>query len=448
VLSGLGRFLSGAGAASGRGARLRLEADRDAIPALAPEREALWARLDAASFLTPNEKRAAVGLEPVAGGDDLPPASAPFGGGPGGAGDEGGAPRPFERRGRTAPAREVKGRAVRASRAARFAELTRDHEAARAAGHTHKIWRTVGDGDVRSSHAGMDGVRVDIDEAFTVGGERLFLPSDPDAAFDETANCRCFVEYVTDDAGADGEDEEEPFGDIRSVEVARRIARLREKYGVGLNDALRGYTPEQRAAKFGRKLSESEVLRNLEDFEAELDRTRALGAARGKDWTLERLQRVRTNLGDREPKGPDDVNRLGAVNARGKFGAFTEQTIVLKPELSEEEVRELAAGDEVFVATMFGRESERTPAAAKRYVIRHELGHALQNAKGPFSPEILKLSGSARRKLSIRAGKGIDEGPRNDFNELVAELIAWYTSPDYDGGLDAEVEAALDDLLR
>jgi len=198
VLSGLGRFLSGAGAASGRGVRLRLEADRDALPALAPEREALWARLDAASFLTPNEKRAAVGLEPVAGGDDLPPASAPFGGGPGGAGDEGGAPRPFERRGRTAPAREVKGRAVRASRAARFAELTRDHEAARAAGHTHKIWRTVGDGDVRSSHAGMDGVRVGIDADFTVDGARLFLPSDPDGPFDETANCRCFVEYVTD----------------------------------------------------------------------------------------------------------------------------------------------------------------------------------------------------------------------------------------------------------
>ena len=43
------------------GAGLRLEPDADAIPALAPERAALWARLDAASFLTADEKRIAAG---------------------------------------------------------------------------------------------------------------------------------------------------------------------------------------------------------------------------------------------------------------------------------------------------------------------------------------------------------------------------------------------------
>lgn len=43
------------------GADLRLEPDADAIPALAPERAALWARLEAATFLSRDEKRAAAG---------------------------------------------------------------------------------------------------------------------------------------------------------------------------------------------------------------------------------------------------------------------------------------------------------------------------------------------------------------------------------------------------
>jgi len=40
---------------------LDLRPDLDAIEALSPEREALWSRIDKATFLTQNEKRAAVG---------------------------------------------------------------------------------------------------------------------------------------------------------------------------------------------------------------------------------------------------------------------------------------------------------------------------------------------------------------------------------------------------
>jgi HK97 family phage portal protein len=51
---------------------LTLQFDLDQIDALAPEREALWTRLDAATFLTPNEKRAAAGYDPLSeGGDGL-----------------------------------------------------------------------------------------------------------------------------------------------------------------------------------------------------------------------------------------------------------------------------------------------------------------------------------------------------------------------------------------
>jgi HK97 family phage portal protein len=47
------------------GADLRLSFDADAIEALSVEREALWARLEKASFLTADEKRAAIGYEPL-----------------------------------------------------------------------------------------------------------------------------------------------------------------------------------------------------------------------------------------------------------------------------------------------------------------------------------------------------------------------------------------------
>jgi HK97 family phage portal protein len=61
------------------GSGLRLEPDPDRIQALSSEREALWARVDAASFLSEDEKRAAVGYGPRANGqkaasadDDIP----------------------------------------------------------------------------------------------------------------------------------------------------------------------------------------------------------------------------------------------------------------------------------------------------------------------------------------------------------------------------------------
>jgi len=53
------------------GNHLELRPDLDAIEALSSEREALWARVERASFLTRNEKRAAVGYGPLPDGDDL-----------------------------------------------------------------------------------------------------------------------------------------------------------------------------------------------------------------------------------------------------------------------------------------------------------------------------------------------------------------------------------------
>ncbi len=53
------------------GEDLALELDLDEIPALALRRETTWARIQAAEFLTVNEKRALAGFAPVAGGDRL-----------------------------------------------------------------------------------------------------------------------------------------------------------------------------------------------------------------------------------------------------------------------------------------------------------------------------------------------------------------------------------------
>jgi hypothetical protein len=50
---------------TGDEAAFELRCDLDNLDALAPDREALWARLDGAGFLTQNEKRAAAGYGPV-----------------------------------------------------------------------------------------------------------------------------------------------------------------------------------------------------------------------------------------------------------------------------------------------------------------------------------------------------------------------------------------------
>jgi hypothetical protein len=53
------------------GAPIELRADLDGIEALSTEREALWTRIDKATFLTPNEKRAAAGYGPLGSGDEI-----------------------------------------------------------------------------------------------------------------------------------------------------------------------------------------------------------------------------------------------------------------------------------------------------------------------------------------------------------------------------------------
>ncbi|MDP3458162.1 MAG: phage portal protein, partial [Hyphomonas sp.] len=59
VAEALSRWLDG-----GFGEEIEVSLDLDRVPALATEREALWARLEEATFLTRGEKRELAGLEP------------------------------------------------------------------------------------------------------------------------------------------------------------------------------------------------------------------------------------------------------------------------------------------------------------------------------------------------------------------------------------------------
>lgn len=56
-------------------------------------------------------------------------------------------------------------------------------------GATHYIWRTAGDGDVRESHAEMDGKIFRFDQPPAVEGEGNHGPG-------EIYNCRCFAEPI------------------------------------------------------------------------------------------------------------------------------------------------------------------------------------------------------------------------------------------------------------
>jgi HK97 family phage portal protein len=53
------------------GSEFVLDYDTDEISALNPRREIVWSRLEKTNFMTINEKRRAVGLSPIAGGDEV-----------------------------------------------------------------------------------------------------------------------------------------------------------------------------------------------------------------------------------------------------------------------------------------------------------------------------------------------------------------------------------------
>lgn len=70
-------------------------------------------------------------------------------------------------------------------------------DAAYRSGLRFKEWETFGDGKVRPSHRAVNGVRIPIDEPFTVGGSKLMFPGDTSLGADaeEIVNCRCTLKF-------------------------------------------------------------------------------------------------------------------------------------------------------------------------------------------------------------------------------------------------------------
>jgi SPP1 gp7 family putative phage head morphogenesis protein len=60
-------------------------------------------------------------------------------------------------------------------------------------GSPQKEWLSTQDDRTRPDHIEADGQIVGIDESFSVGGEALQYPGDPNASPDQTVNCRCTV---------------------------------------------------------------------------------------------------------------------------------------------------------------------------------------------------------------------------------------------------------------
>lgn len=61
-----------------------------------------------------------------------------------------------------------------------------------------KMWMTLGDTHVRSSHVSLDGKVIGLDEKFEADEEQLMYPGDPSAAPDEVIGCRCSLVIVVD----------------------------------------------------------------------------------------------------------------------------------------------------------------------------------------------------------------------------------------------------------
>lgn len=65
------------------------------------------------------------------------------------------------------------------------------HKAMSIARVPYKKWLTSGNANVRPAHASANGQVVRVDEPFTVGGEHLMHPNDPNGSAENVINCEC-----------------------------------------------------------------------------------------------------------------------------------------------------------------------------------------------------------------------------------------------------------------
>lgn len=87
---------------------------------------------------------------------------------------------------------------------------------------TQKRWVAVHDNRTRHAHLSADGQTVASDGFFTVGGETMKFPGDPEASGANTINCRCFSEDV---AVRDAQGRLIPKDEPKPVRIRGRLRR-------------------------------------------------------------------------------------------------------------------------------------------------------------------------------------------------------------------------------
>ena len=190
---------------------LRLAFDRDAITALTFERDALWTRLQTASFLTPNEKRGQLGFVPVDGGDELPPVGMlpPSGGGTGFFKDGSGVIQASDPASKAATVLECGCSDVDevkkcdlgnySSNLNTFKRFSKMKKAS-----FLKTWSTDGN-NTRPAHAAVNAKRLPLLGLFDLDGVKVCFPQDKKASgsrssvFAQICNCQCKIEYQLDE---------------------------------------------------------------------------------------------------------------------------------------------------------------------------------------------------------------------------------------------------------
>ena len=128
-----------------------------------------------------------------------------------------------------------------------YEDLFPDYEAAKRAGMTHKVWRTVHDGKTRHDHRNADGQRRPIDQRFNVGGENLFLPGDPRGSAGNTLNCRCSVRYYRDVDPLTQLDDAATWGSEPPTPPPLPASRTNNEQQVDADDLVVGFDPADMA---------------------------------------------------------------------------------------------------------------------------------------------------------------------------------------------------------
>lgn len=110
-----------------------------------------------------------------------------------------------------------------------------------------KVWHTMKDEAVRSTHQAMEGVEVGMDEEFTLPSGATCLTPTGTGLPEEDCNCRCFIEYkvANDEAKVNDETEvEEDITENQGKYTKEEIDEALDSYvsggGMWVNNNLRG----------------------------------------------------------------------------------------------------------------------------------------------------------------------------------------------------------------